>query len=59
LLLGDFSQAKVVYVYMLPRMFDVIWKKIQNECQNGVQLVFYDFPLRYLQEEKKVIVPIP
>ena len=55
----DFSEASVIYCYLLPRILKRVWKKIMQECIPWTHVYTYVFPLKDIAPIKQIQVPVP
>jgi hypothetical protein len=41
----DISDARIIFIYLMPGMYEKIMKKIQSECVPGTKVVTYVWPI--------------
>lgn len=47
----DISDARIVFIYLMPGMYDKIMKKILTECAPGTTVITYVWPIGAMQED--------
>lgn len=55
----NFSEAKVIYCYLLPRILKLVWEKIKKECASWTYVYSYVFPLKDIEPIQQIQVPVP
>ena len=43
LLSAEVGDADLVYVYLTPRLVELVWEKLLRECKRGCRAVFHDY----------------
>ncbi|HEU0050829.1 MAG TPA: hypothetical protein VFQ60_02105 [Patescibacteria group bacterium] len=49
---ADFSKANLIYIFLLPKVYPALVKKIQNECKPGTRIISCAWPIETWQPIK-------